>query len=347
MLGRVLWCVHPQSDPRNHHRGFCRAHGLRRLSIPSGVALLPPIVACSVSLSGGTRLVANIRGNWNLIGTPTTSAAVASGAVTGTLPTGTATGDLIVAVINYRGSATFATPAGWTLVGTQATNADLAATSGIAGIAFFWIQRGASAPALVWNRTAGDLGQVRIAAFRPPLPGNVSAGGECLPEHRGRSLELPSPRSPGSHRRSIIACWFSASLVPIRHMVGSRYRKHCHGLVDGARYKLPALTRALTARFTEPTPFRGRRPPPATRRPRYRSPARTPSPLSPSRIRRLKSRSRSRRPARRCLMPGLSSFKNWMRFYPAHRPSSRPRRYRRHVASALAAARRCCRWQRG
>ena len=104
---------------------------------PAAMALLPPIVACSASLSGGTRLVANVRGNWNLIGTPTTSAAVASGAVTGTLPTGTATGDLIVAWINYRGSATFATPAGWTLVGTQATNADLAATSGIAGIAFY------------------------------------------------------------------------------------------------------------------------------------------------------------------------------------------------------------------
>jgi len=141
---------------------------------PAATALLPPVVACSASFSGGTGLVSSIRGNWALIGTPTTSTAVASGAVTGTLPTGTATGDLIVAWINYRGSATFTTPAGWTLVGTQATNADLAATNGIAGIAFYWIQRGASAPALVWNRTAGDLGQVRIAAFRPPLPGNVT-----------------------------------------------------------------------------------------------------------------------------------------------------------------------------
>src|SRR3982751_2823416 len=124
--------------------------------------------------------------SWSLVGTPTTATAVASGAIAGTEPTGTAQGDLLVAWINYRGTATFTTPSGWALVGTQATNADTAATSGIAGIAVFTIQRGASAPALSFARTAGDLAQLRIAAFRSSIAGVISLQASSVAQTSGQ-----------------------------------------------------------------------------------------------------------------------------------------------------------------
>lgn len=103
---------------------------------------------------------------WSLIGTATTSTAVTSGNVTGTESVGTAQGDLLVAVVSARSTAAFTLPSGWTIVGTQQSSGDTATTLGIASGLICAIARGVSAPDLVWVRTAGDRGQVRVHTFR-------------------------------------------------------------------------------------------------------------------------------------------------------------------------------------
>lgn len=105
---------------------------------------------------------------WSLIGSATTSTAVISGNVTGTESVGTAEGDLLVAVVSARGNAAFTLPSGWTIVGTAQNTGNTLTTAGnqIASGLMSYIKRGAAAPDLVWVRTAGDRGQVRVHTFR-------------------------------------------------------------------------------------------------------------------------------------------------------------------------------------
>lgn len=80
----------------------------------------------------------------------------------------------MVCVINLRGAASFATPTGWTLIGSR-FQGNTAATNGIAGIEAYYCLRGASAPTLVFTRTAGDMAQARVSTFRSSN-GAVAAG---------------------------------------------------------------------------------------------------------------------------------------------------------------------------
>ena len=100
------------------------------------------------------------------IGTP---AIVASGDLTLTEPAGIAQGDLMVAAIAYRSNAAFGLPAGWALVATQQSSGNTDATNGIASGVMAYIIRGASAPDLVFTRTAGNRAQGVIIAYSGAL----------------------------------------------------------------------------------------------------------------------------------------------------------------------------------
>lgn len=100
-------------------------------------------------------------------------AAVASGDLTFTEPSGAAQGDLLVVVIAYRDTAAFAAPSGWTLEkqessGNTSTTTNTSIGSGLVA----WIIRGGSAPALTFTRTGGDVAFGRIAAYKGVHQGN-------------------------------------------------------------------------------------------------------------------------------------------------------------------------------
>lgn len=106
---------------------------------------------------------------------------VTSGDVALTEPAGIAQGDLMIACIAYRSNVAFTLPTGWTLVATQQSSGDIDATNGIASGVMAWIVRGASAPALTFTRTLGDLGHGRIIAY---------AGGNATPGDTGTANTL-------------------------------------------------------------------------------------------------------------------------------------------------------------
>lgn len=103
---------------------------------------------------------------WSFVGIGTVATPVTSGNYTLTEPAGVAQYDLLVACIAYRGSAAFTLPAGWNVVATQQSTGDTDATDGIASGVMAYIVRGASAPALQFTRTAGDVAMGRIVAYR-------------------------------------------------------------------------------------------------------------------------------------------------------------------------------------
>lgn len=96
-----------------------------------------------------------------------TAAEVASGDLTLTEPAGVQAGDLLIACIAYRGSAAFSLPAGWSLVRQESSGDTVSPTGGIGSGLMAWINRGGSAPALTFTRTAGDVALGNIDAWRP------------------------------------------------------------------------------------------------------------------------------------------------------------------------------------
>lgn len=94
---------------------------------------------------------------------------VSSGDLTLTEPTGAASGDLLVASIAYRDTATFTLPSGWTIVGTQQSSGNTSTTTSasIASGLMAYIVRGGSAPDLTFTRTGGDVALGRIVAYTP------------------------------------------------------------------------------------------------------------------------------------------------------------------------------------
>lgn len=103
-------------------------------------------------------------------------AEVASGNLTLAEPAGIVQGELMVCFISYRSNAAFTVPGDWTLVATQQSSGDTDATNGIASGLMMWCVRGASAPTLTFNRTAGDVAQGRILAYsgnQKPSPFDV------------------------------------------------------------------------------------------------------------------------------------------------------------------------------
>ena len=91
-----------------------------------------------------------------------------SGNATPSEPTGAAQGDLLVAVISYRDTATFTAPAGWTIVEQESSgNTDVDVSTSIASGLIAYIIRGASAPSYTFTRTGGDVYLSRVVAYRP------------------------------------------------------------------------------------------------------------------------------------------------------------------------------------
>jgi len=95
---------------------------------------------------------------------------VTSGNLTLTEPSGSASGDLLVACIAARGNAAFTLPAGWAICGTQqlSGNTTVNTTGSIASGLMAYIVRGGSAPSYAFTRTSGDLGFGRV--MRCPGP---------------------------------------------------------------------------------------------------------------------------------------------------------------------------------
>jgi hypothetical protein len=100
-------------------------------------------------------------------------AAVASGNLTFTEPSGAAEGDLLVVVIAYRSTATFTAPSGWEILQQQSSgNTSTTTATSIGSGLIAWTIRGSSAPSLTFTRTAGDVAQGRIAAYKGVHRGN-------------------------------------------------------------------------------------------------------------------------------------------------------------------------------
>lgn len=116
-------------------------------------------------------------------GVPKISTAVtaASGNITLNEPAGIAQGDLMVACISYRSNAAFTLPTGgaWSLVATQQSLGDTDFSAGVGSGLMAYAVRGASAPNLVFTRTAGDIARGVIVAY---------TGGNATPYDTGSSL---------------------------------------------------------------------------------------------------------------------------------------------------------------
>ena len=98
----------------------------------------------------------------------------ASGNITLTEPAGVQQGDLLVAVISYRSNAAFSDPSDWTNVTSQNTGNTVTANTGSIGSGrMSYIVRGASAPALTFTRTAGEVAHGRIIAYRNAWTGGA------------------------------------------------------------------------------------------------------------------------------------------------------------------------------
>jgi len=80
-------------------------------------------------------------------------------------PAGVAQGDLMIACVAWRGNAAITPPAGWTQVVAPQNSGDTDTTNGIASGGMWYIVRGASAPALTFTRTAGDVAICRIVSY--------------------------------------------------------------------------------------------------------------------------------------------------------------------------------------
>lgn len=123
---------------------------------------------------------------WTLVNVGTV-AEVASGNLTLTEPAGVLAGDLLVACISYRSNAAFTLPASWANANEQNTgDTTAAATTSIGSGRMDYIVRGGAAPALVWNRTGGDVARGCIVAFRP------SAGKATFDQASGNTLSSGS-----------------------------------------------------------------------------------------------------------------------------------------------------------
>ncbi len=93
---------------------------------------------------------------------------VASGDVAVTEPTEIQQGDLEIVFIAYRSNVAFANPIGWTTVATQQSggNTVAAGSTSIASAHMAYNVRGASAPALTFTRTLGDVAMGFLLVYR-------------------------------------------------------------------------------------------------------------------------------------------------------------------------------------
>lgn len=106
---------------------------------------------------------------WTFIGASAQVETTTTGNFSLTEPAGVQAGDLLVAVMGYRGNAAITPPALWNNADTETSgNTTANATTSIASGRMDYIVRGGSAPALTWNRTSTEVLRGQILAFRPP-----------------------------------------------------------------------------------------------------------------------------------------------------------------------------------
>ena len=110
---------------------------------------------------------------WSFVGLGTIVEA-ASGNLVLVEPVGVQPGDLMVAMIGFRGSTTFSLPASWNnLDQTSGGNTSTTPALAIGCVSGSYIIRGGSAPALTWTRTSGDVARGAIGAWRNDTAGAV------------------------------------------------------------------------------------------------------------------------------------------------------------------------------
>jgi hypothetical protein len=93
-------------------------------------------------------------------------------------PASVAAGDLLVAVLSYRGvsSTSVTLPSGWTLVNELKTgNSTAGGTTSRSNVTMAYIVRGSSAPALTFTLPVADIAQGRIVAYRSDIAGGTIA----------------------------------------------------------------------------------------------------------------------------------------------------------------------------
>lgn len=107
--------------------------------------------------------------------------------LTGTEPAGTANGDELIGIVNANGSATVHTgPAGWTKI------IDIYGAS--QGLSAWRIDRGGSAPALVWAGPTAGLSEVSVFTYRGTGSGAAAIDGTPTSSNNSTST---SPTTPG------------------------------------------------------------------------------------------------------------------------------------------------------
>lgn len=131
--------------------------------LTSGVIATNGIGSSSEAVSADSSPIAH---TWQLVGVAV-SAVNASGNYTLTLPSGSQSGDVVVAAIAMRSNVGFTVPAGWTQAnqdtGGNTTNGTTASdTSSLQA----YIIRGGSAPSMVFTRTGGSRALGVVAVYR-------------------------------------------------------------------------------------------------------------------------------------------------------------------------------------
>jgi hypothetical protein len=83
-----------------------------------------------------------------------------------TEPSGSQSGDLLVAAITYRGAANFTLPDGWSLANDETSGNTSTGSAAIASGVLAYIVRGGSAPSYTFVRTGGDVAIGYVSTFR-------------------------------------------------------------------------------------------------------------------------------------------------------------------------------------
>jgi hypothetical protein len=131
------------------------------------------VVVNSITAAAGVQPAIDVGGQWALRGVGTVvESVVGSGTLTLTEPSGAITGDLIVAVISMRSTATAAgsisLPAGWTRLGESYTNNVVTSATAVPSGTMAYIVRGSSAPSYAFTYGAGNsVIQGRCVAYNP------------------------------------------------------------------------------------------------------------------------------------------------------------------------------------
>lgn len=101
--------------------------------------------------------------SWSLVGVGATAVVSSGGGPsTATEPSGVAAGDLLLAIVSFRGGIAFSASADWTLLAEQLGTG----SSTGPGLQLWAATRGASAPSYTFSRTGGASSSISVVAYR-------------------------------------------------------------------------------------------------------------------------------------------------------------------------------------